>query len=76
MASIFFRNDIFVIINVILFSISCGYLATLGFNFGSDESNGDRATAGKIMGFHLTMGICIGSLFANVCFTWSSNILY
>lgn len=30
-----FRNDAFVLIQLILFSVSCGYLASLGMYYGS-----------------------------------------
>lgn len=33
-----FRQDWFIITLFFLFSLSCGYLSTLGMNYGSDES--------------------------------------
>ena len=32
-----FRNDVFIIVNLCLFAISCGYLGTLGMCYGSDK---------------------------------------
>ena len=56
-----FGSDWFIILNLALFSISCGYLSTIGMNYGSDASTKDQGLAGSIMGFHLTLGICLGS---------------
>ena len=59
-----FGSDWFIIINFALFSISCGYLSTIGMNYGSDSSTKDQAMAGSIMGFHLIFGITAGSFIA------------
>ena len=56
-----FGSDWFIITNLALFSITCGYLSTIGMNYGSDSSTKDQGLAGSIMGFHLTLGICLGS---------------
>eukprot|EP00347_Sterkiella_histriomuscorum_P021950 403332207 len=65
----FFQNDAWVIIQVILFSLSCGYLASLGMYYGSDKECGDQGLGGAIMSFNLTLGICLGSVFAIACFS-------
>ena len=59
-----FGSDWFIITNLTLFSISCGYLSTLGMNYGSDASTVNQSLAGSIMGFHLTFGISLGSALA------------
>ena len=65
----FFNSNWFIILNLFLFSISCGYLSTIGMNFGCDETTKDQSLAGSIMGFHLTLGICLGSTIAEVFFS-------
>ena len=60
-------SDWFIIVNLFLFSLSCGYLSTLGMNYGSDSSTVDQSMAGSIMGFHLTFGISLGSAIALIC---------
>mmetsp|Transcript_86260 Transcript_86260/g.118937 ORF Transcript_86260/g.118937 Transcript_86260/m.118937 type:complete len:163 (-) Transcript_86260:51-539(-) len=60
----FFGSNAFIIINLMLFAISCGYLSTLGMKYGSDQSTVDQGMAGTIMGIHLTVGILIGSTIA------------
>ena len=65
----FFNSNWFIIVNLLLFSISCGYLSTIGMNFGCDETTNDQSLAGSIMGFHLTLGICIGSTIAEIFFS-------
>ena len=57
----------FIIVNLTLFSFTCGYLSTLGMNYGSDETTLNQSLAGSIMGFHLTFGICLGSAIALIC---------
>ena len=37
----FFNSDFFVLLNLGLFAISCGYLSTIGMKFGSDETTKD-----------------------------------
>lgn len=37
----FFGSNAFIIINLMLFGISCGYLSTLGMKYGSDQSTVD-----------------------------------
>ena len=59
-----FGSDWFIITNFALFSVSCGYLSTIGMNYGSDASTKDQAMAGSIMGFHLIFGITAGSFIA------------
>jgi len=65
----FFNSDVFVLVNLGLFAISCGYLSTIGMKFGSDETTKDQGLAGTIMGFHLTLGICLGSTAAIIWFS-------
>ena len=60
----FFQNDAFVLVNLSLFAVSCGYLATLGLQYGTGPERGDQGLAGTIMGFHITFGISVGSLIA------------
>mmetsp|Transcript_39653 Transcript_39653/g.28648 ORF Transcript_39653/g.28648 Transcript_39653/m.28648 type:complete len:116 (+) Transcript_39653:986-1333(+) len=60
----FFGSNAFIIINLFLFAVSCGYLSTLGMMYGSDESTVDQGMAGTIMGIHLTIGILVGSTIA------------
>ena len=59
-------NDWFIVINLFLFSVSCGHLTNVGMGYGSDETTKNRAVAGSLMGFHLIFGICLGSTFALV----------
>jgi len=59
-----FGSNWFIIANLTLFSVSCGYLSTIGMNFGADETTVNQSLAGSIMGFHLTLGICLGSAIA------------
>jgi hypothetical protein len=33
-----FASDIFVVVNLVLFAFSCGYIATLGMNYGCDST--------------------------------------
>jgi hypothetical protein len=65
----FFGSDSFVIILFLFFSVSCGYLSTLGMNYGSDDTTGNQSLAGSIMGFHLTFGIVLGSTVALLFFS-------
>ena len=37
-AGSFFRSNWFIMLNLTLFSISCGYLSTLGMEYGSDST--------------------------------------
>ena len=62
-------GDAFAIINLVLFSISCGYLATIGMQYGTGFESGDQGLAGTIMGFHITLGISLGSLIAVLGFS-------
>lgn len=59
-----FGSNWFIVTNFTLFSVSCGYLSTIGMNFGADETTKNQSLAGSIMGFHLTFGICLGSAIA------------
>ena len=59
-----FGSDWFILINFAFFSVSCGYLSTMGMNYGSDASTKDQAMAGSIMGFYLIFGITVGSFIA------------
>ena len=59
-----FSSDWFIIANLGLFSISCGFLSTIGMKYGSDESCYNQALAGSLMGFHMVFGICLGSAIA------------
>ena len=59
-----FGSDWFIIVNLTFFSISCGILSTIGMNYGSDETTKHQSLAGSIMGFQLTLGICLGSAIA------------
>ena len=64
-----FQNDAFVLCELCLFSVTCGYLATLGLQYATGPECGDQGLAGTIMGFHITLGISIGSLIAWVGFS-------
>ena len=59
-----FGSTWFIVTNFTLFSVSCGYLSTIGMNFGADETTENQSLAGSIMGFYLTLGICLGSAIA------------
>ena len=60
----FFGSQIFVIVMLGLFSVSCGYLATISMKFGSDATTVHQGLAGTIMGIHLSFGISLGSTLA------------
>ena len=62
----FFNSNWFIILNMVLFALTNGYFATLGMAFGCDGDNEDPSLAGTIMGFHLMLGITVGSMIANV----------
>jgi hypothetical protein len=59
-----FGADWFIVTNLFLFSISCGYLTNIGMRYGSDSTTINRGVAGSLMGFHLIFGICMGSSLA------------
>jgi len=60
----FTQSDTFVVINLGLFALTYGHLGTVGMKFGTDASTGNPSLAGPIMGFHMILGICIGSTLA------------
>lgn len=64
-----FRSDWLEIVVLGTFVGSAGYLTNVGFKYGSDESTKDQGLAGTIMGFHLTLGISIGSTIAILFFS-------
>ena len=64
-----FRADWFLVLGLALFAGTCGYWTALGMKYGSDEETVDRGTAGVIMGFHLTLGLSLGSLVAWLAFS-------
>ena len=59
-----FGSDWFILTLFTLFSISCGYLSTIGMVYGTDETTENKALAGAIMGFSLIFGITFGSFVA------------
>ena len=58
----------FLISAIALFATTYGYWTTIAMKFGSDETTKDQGLAGTIMGFHLTLGITVGSVIAEVFF--------
>ena len=62
-----FGSDWFIIISLGLFLITSGYWTTIGMKFGCDEKTGDQGLAGTLMGFHITLGISLGSVIAMTC---------
>ena len=63
-APVVFQADWWMIMGLFFFASTFGYWVTIGFKHGSDESTVDQATAGIIVGFHMTFGICLGSTIA------------
>ena len=63
-APVIFQADWWMIMGLFFFASTFGYWVTIGFKHGSDESTVDQATAGTIVGFHMTFGICLGSTIA------------
>ena len=63
------NSDWFLIIAIGLFAATSGYWTTVAMKFGSDETTKDQGLAGTIMGFHLTLGITVGSVIAEVFFS-------
>ena len=61
-----FGSDWFIILALGIFASTAGYWTTVGMKYGSDEETKDQGLAGTIMGFHLTLGISVGSTFAIV----------
>ena len=64
----FLGSTAFIMIGLLLFASTFGYWVTLGFKYGSDESTVDQGTAGSIVGFHMTLGISVGSTLALTLF--------
>ena len=62
-----FGSDWFMIVALGCFASTAGYWTTVGMKYGSDGETKDQGLAGTIMGFHLTLGISIGSAVAIVC---------
>ena len=62
------ESDWFLITAIGLFAVTTGYWTTVAMKFGSDETTKDQGLAGTIMGFHLTLGITLGSVIAEVFF--------
>jgi len=62
--SSFLESTTFEIISLFVLATTFGYMVTIGFKHGSDESNIDQGTAGTIVGFHMTFGIFLGSALA------------
>jgi len=56
------------VMGLTIFAGSGGYWTALGMKYGSDEETVDRGTAGVIMGFHLTLGLSIGSAIGMIAF--------
>ena len=67
-ASTVLATDWFLITAIGLFAATSVYWTTIAMKFGSDESTQDQGLAGTIMGFHLTLGITLGSVVAEVFF--------
>ena len=64
-----FGSSWFMIISLGIFAASCGYWTTIGMKYGSGPETGDMALAGSIMGFHITLGISLGSTLALIFFS-------
>jgi MFS family permease len=62
-----FGSDWFILSLFTVFSISCGYLSTIGMVYGTDDSTKNKSLAGSIMGFSLIFGITLGSFIAMLC---------
>ena len=62
-----FGSDWFIISALGIFASTAGYWTTVGMKHGCDEETKDQGLAGTIMGFHLTLGISIGSTVAIAC---------
>lgn len=63
----YFVHDWWIILNIILFGITNGYLCSLAMIYGPQDEyfkEEERESAGKMMAFYLTAGIFIGSLLA------------
>ena len=58
------ESTAFEIIALFGFASTFGYFVTIGFKHGSDESTVDQGIAGTICGFHMTLGITLGSTLA------------
>mmetsp|Transcript_39509 Transcript_39509/g.51719 ORF Transcript_39509/g.51719 Transcript_39509/m.51719 type:complete len:142 (+) Transcript_39509:835-1260(+) len=63
-APVIFQATWFMVMGLFFFAVTFGYWVTIGFKHGSDESTVDQGTAGTIVGFHMTFGICLGSTLA------------
>ena len=73
----FFGATWWMIVCLFFFATSFGYLVTIGFKYGGDETVGDQAIAGTLNGFHMTLGISIGSTLALTCLkTWATEPSY
>ena len=57
------------VMSLAAFASTFGYWTALGMKYGSDETTVDRGTAGVIMGFHLTVGLSIGSALGMIFFS-------
>ena len=68
-ATVVFGSTWFMIISLGIFAASCGYWTTIGMKYGSGRETGDMALAGSIMGFHITLGISLGSTLALIFFS-------
>lgn len=62
-----FGSDWFIIVALGCFASTAGYWTTVGMKYGCDENTKDQGLAGTIMGFHLTLGISLGSAVAIAC---------
>ena len=62
-----FGSDWFILSLFTLFSISCGFLSTIGMVHGTDDTTKNKSLAGSIMGFALIFGITLGSFIAMLC---------
>ena len=61
-------SDWFILVNLALFSFTCGHFTSIGMKYGSDESTGDRGLGGTITGIWLSAGIFAGSTTALIIF--------
>ncbi len=65
----FFVNDIWIVINIVVFAFTNGAGSTLAMMYGPEEfPDKDKENAGKMMALFLTFGIFFGSLLAQVVF--------
>ena len=68
----FFSTDYFLIGFLILCCTSEGFFSVLSFLYGTDESIGDRKTAGMIMTFCSSLGLSISTTISEIFFKWSA----